>query len=101
MDRDAEIGCNLSETTADICFGAEVESAAVGEPGGERLCDKQTTGAVARSDRRRLIEQRARVENLADLGVWVSDGFAPGLAQSRQDQARRPEPGSWIRCSRR
>jgi len=71
---DAELAGGASKERADVGLAAEPQLAPVGKPGGEALGDEQTRAAVAGGDARRLVEQRARIEHLQDLGVGPTDG---------------------------
>jgi len=101
VDGDAKVGGDLGETAADVGLRAEVERPPVDEPGSEGLGDEHSAGAVASADRCRLVEQRARIEYLQDLGMRIADRLAPGWLKPARIVDSWPEPGSWIRCSRR
>jgi len=85
VDGDAQVGGDVGHAHSDVGGGAEPQLAAVGEPGGQDLGDQKTAGVVAGGDRGGLVEDRARVENLDDLGVRVADGFAVLGAEPSQD----------------
>ncbi|MGH9111865.1 MAG: hypothetical protein ACRDZN_06155 [Acidimicrobiales bacterium] len=99
MDGDVEVGGDVGEAVADVSFGAEPELVAVGEARGEGLDDEQPAGAVAGADGGGLVEQRAGVEDLEDLGVRIA--WRSGSGSRSRMPVSWPVPGWWMRCRSR
>ena len=69
VDGNAEIIGDLAEPASDIPLAAEPKLTAVDEAGDDRLGDEPSRPAVGGRHGGRLVEQRARVEDLQDAGA--------------------------------
>lgn len=86
VDGDAEVVGDVPEADTDIALPPEPQLATVREPRGERFRDEEPGPSVLGADRGGIVQQRPRVEDREDLGVWMADHLAVAVGKSREDR---------------